>query len=197
MNRTFAITLILAAALAGASRALAQGDASAQPDLRYFNVIATNNIFNTSREPGRPDVIRSYRRPERVEFFTLAGTMTYDKGTFAFFNGSRSEYREALKAGDTIAGYKIASITHDSIQLGASGNRFLTLKVGAEMRRENGGPWGLLARAESFDSSETASSVPAPGASPSSDTSNSPPNPPSGPDSDVIRRLMLRRAQEK
>ena len=28
---------------------------------------------------------------------TLVGTMTYEKGTFAFFDGSSSEYRKALK----------------------------------------------------------------------------------------------------
>ena len=53
---------------------------------------------------------------------TLVGTMTYEKGTFAFFDGSSSEYRKALKRAGIIAGYKLTSIAANSVELASGTN---------------------------------------------------------------------------
>jgi hypothetical protein len=192
MNRFALQTLIFAAMLAAASTAVAQGNTlPAQPSFESFNVIVTNNIFDANRRPGR-----SYRpgpsyRPQRVEGFTLVGTMSYQNGTYAFFDGSSPDYRKSVKISDTIAGYKVTEITPNAIKLAAASNQPVSMRVGMQMRRENGGPWALKAEAQSFEASSPSLS---------SSTTSSPGSPapslPAGPESDVIRRLMLKRAQE-
>ena len=61
--------------------------------------------------------------------------MTYEKGTFAFFDGTSSEYKKALKLADAIAGYKVTNIAPNGVKL-ASGTNELDLSVGAQLRRE-------------------------------------------------------------
>ena len=73
---------------------------------------------------------------------TLVGTMTYEKGTFAFFDGTSSDYKKALKLTDTIAGYKVTTIAPNGVKL-ASGTNEVELSVGAQLRREEDGPWLL------------------------------------------------------
>ena len=48
--------------------------------------------------------------------------MSYRKGMFAFFNGTSDDYRKALQQGGTIAGYTVAKIDIDGVQLKVSGN---------------------------------------------------------------------------
>ena len=117
--------------------------------------------------------------------------MSYQNGTFAFFDGSSSDYRKPVKISDTIAGYKVTEITPNAIKLAAAGNQPVNMRVGMQMRRENGGPWALKAQAQPFE-------APSPSLSSSSTSSPGSPSPslPPGPDNDVIRRLMLKRAQE-
>jgi hypothetical protein len=114
--------------------------------------------------------------------------MSYEKGDFAFFDGSRSQYRKALKLADTIADYKIANITPNSVRL-AAGTNELELRVGMRLRREDQGPWvvGPEPRAVEPSPFTPASASAGPGTTP--DTS-------SGPESDVLKRLMQRREQE-
>ena len=55
--------------------------------------------------------------------------MTYEKGTFAFFDGTSSDYKKALKLTDVIAGYKVTNIAPNGVKL-ASGTNALELSVG-------------------------------------------------------------------
>jgi hypothetical protein len=191
MNRFAPIILVIAATLAAGPVAVAQDSAPAgPPSLQSFNIIVTNNIFDPNRRPGRTYRPGPSYRPQRVEGFTLVGTMSYQSGTYAFFDGTSYDYRKSVKASDTIAGYKVTEITHDAIKLAAASNQPVTMRVGMQMRRENGGPWSLKAQAESF-----ASSTPSPSSSTTSSAGSPAPSLPAGTD-DVIRRLMLKRAQE-
>jgi hypothetical protein len=111
-------------------------------DYAYFKVVNDRNIFNPARQPNRPDrpASREVKRTPKVDAFSLVGTLRYEKGDMAFFDGSSSDYRKAHKAGDTIAGYKVLSITDAAVRIEAKG-KVSELKIGSQMRREDEGEW--------------------------------------------------------
>jgi hypothetical protein len=82
-------------------------------DYAAFKIINTLNIFDPNRRPSGAPV--EHEPPS--EYFGLVGTMTYEKGTFAFFSGSGSKYEKVLKVSDSIAGYKVADIDANSVKL--------------------------------------------------------------------------------
>lgn len=156
-------------------------------DYAAFKIIVERNIFDPNRyaAQSRPPS----RAPARVDSVTLVGTMSYEKGDFAFFDGTSSEYKKALKLRDSIVGYKVSNITPTSVAL-ASGTNELKLGVGMQLRREEDGPWHLAGQAISY-------SAPTPSTSTPTTATSASPSPGSGEaDSDVIKRLMQRRQQE-
>jgi hypothetical protein len=110
-------------------------------DESSFRIVSERNIFNANRSGGSVR-IASTRRPPRVESFKLVGTMAYEKGTFAFFEGSNSELTKVLKAEGVIASHKVVAIQTDSVKLEAGG-KIVDLPIGAAMRREDEGAWQL------------------------------------------------------
>src|ERR1022692_4192324 len=111
-------------------------------DYASFKVIVDRNIFDPNRVPHRAGEPIVRRVPPSFDSLTLVGTMTYEKGTFAFFDGTSSEYKKALKLADAIAGYKVTNIAPTGVKL-ASGTNVMDLIVGAQLRREEDGPWQL------------------------------------------------------
>jgi len=170
-----------------------------------FQIINERNIFNPRRYARSGP--RQAQPASKVDFFTLVGTMTYEKGPFAFFEGTSSDYRKVLKPLDSIAGYKITNIEFNSVKLASQTNE-VQLGVGMQMRREEDGPWRLAAASEPVPpSNEVASataSKPGEAAAPSAGTSEpgaanqtaSAATAPGGSDDAVLRRLMQRREQE-
>jgi len=160
-----------------------QTNGAGQADFSSFQVISERNIFNpsrTGRHRGRG------RHEPAADAFSLVGTMHYAKGTFAFFDGTTSEYRKAVENAGTIAGYKVTDITPTSVKL-ASGDKQLTMKMGTQMRREEKGAWQLVATSElPADTTETVDSASAEPAGNDSSTEGN----------DVLKRLMQRREQE-
>jgi hypothetical protein len=156
-------------------------------DYAAFRLIADRNIFDPNRLPhgrGTPTVRRA---PKSFDSLTLVGTMTYEKGTFAFFDGTSSDYKKALKLADSIAGYKVTNIAPNAVKL-ASGTNELELSVGAQLRREEGGPWLLSSQSTSYaatpaSTSATGSAAAATG----SDTTST------SAESEIIKRLMQKR----
>src|SRR5258708_13203971 len=124
----------------------AQTNAPGKLDYALFNIVTERNIFNSHRsakykpatEPG-PQA--------KIDSFALVGTMSYNKGPFAFFEGTSSDYRKALKLEDAIAGFKVAEIAPAFVKLASPSNE-LELQVGMELRRENKGPWRLSSPSE-------------------------------------------------
>src|SRR5215813_13133802 len=87
-------------------------------DFPSFRIITERNIFNPNRYGRRSsEGSRQTTRRVRAEYFALLGTMAYEKGSYAFFDGSRSDYAMTLKTDDLIGGYKIADITTDHVKL--------------------------------------------------------------------------------
>ena len=185
-------------------------------DYPSFRIITDRNIFNPNRSPRstRTYERRDYRRPTRVESFSLVGTLTYDKGPFAFFDGSSYQFKKAVRPNETIASFKLLEVFHDKVKL-ASGSNMVELTMGTQMRREDEGAWKLANSSESYSSSTSAtlasttssanstnvtSEASAPGNEPTTvagaSTNSQPPAASSSSESDVLKRLMERREKE-
>ena len=160
-------------------------------DYAAFKVIVDRNIFDPNRYPHRPGAPPVASKPKSVDSLTLVGTMSYEKGTFAFFDGTSSEYKKALKLTDSIAGYKVTNIAPNAVKL-ASGTNELELRVGAQLRREEDGPWLLAGQSASY--ATTPGSTSTGGAAATTTTSSGAAS--GGEDSDIIKKLMQRREKE-
>jgi len=144
-----------------------------------FRMIADRNIFNTQRTARSRTPRPETPRPSRSDQFTLVGTLTYDKGPFAFFDGTSSEYRKVLQAGQSLAGHKIVAIMANTVRL-ERGATTLEVTVGDRIRRQ-GNDWALeqIAPREISPSSN------------SSDVASA-----SADEEEVLKRLMRQREDE-
>ena len=130
--------------------AFAEGtNAPARLNYDSFRMISDRNIFNPNR------VARSGGRTTRaattpaahVESFSLVGIMSYEKGWFAFFEGTSADFKQVLQADATIGQYRVASVMADVVKL-THGTNDYEMKVGMQMRREDEGEWFLSATGE-------------------------------------------------
>jgi hypothetical protein len=114
------------------------------PDLATFRLISERNIFNPNRSKqsqtsgNRTD--RSTRRTPRIETITLVGTLSYEKGYFAFFEGSLPGLSRAFTPGDVIAGFRIQEVLNDRILLTHNDSTTI-LPLRGQLRREDDAPW--------------------------------------------------------
>ena len=158
-------------------------------DYSSFKVIVDRNIFDPNRYPHQgPNTVRPPAKS--IDFLTLVGTMSYEKGTFAFFDGTSSEYRKALKLSDGIAGYKVTNIAPNGVKL-TSGTNVLELGVGAQLRREENGPWLPAGQSASYAATPASTSTNAAATSSTGSDSAS-----GSAESDIIKRLMQKREKE-
>ncbi len=158
-------------------------------DLASFKIISDRNIFNMNRSlrsSGRRPT-RETRRPVKTESFALVGTLKSDKGEFAFFDGSSSDYRKAIKVEDTIAGYKLTQIDNNAVKLESKG-KDVELNMGMQLRRQDEGEWQISTQTDSYATGNASSSS-------TSDTTNNTEST-SGAASDVLKRLMEQREKE-
>jgi hypothetical protein len=153
-------------------------------DLTSFKIIADRNIFNMNRSP-RTSAKRPARetpKPIKIDSFSLVGTLRSDKGHFAFFDGSNSDFQKVLKVADSIGGLQITQIGTSEVKLDAKGKK-IDLKMGAQMCRQDEGEWQVSNQTESYSS----------GGSSATNNNN---EPPTGAESDILKRLMQQREQE-
>lgn len=156
-----------------------------------YKVIPERNIFNAARSGRSSAGPREARRPVRVESFALVGTMSYEKGRYAFFDGSGSEFRKALQVGEVIAGHTIREVRTKSVRLELAG-KSIDLGINTQMKREDDGPWRASVRTESYSGTGEGG-----GAGKSSTPSSSPGSSGSSGDvSEVLKRLMEQREKE-
>jgi len=125
---------------------------------QFSGFIAQRNIFNPNRVPrgSQPVPVPIYNNRTRTNpsgpAFTLVGTMSYEKGTFAFFDGNQSNLRKVLYQSDSngIAGFKLAEITSAGVKLQTADKRqTLQMQVG-EIMRQQGGGWQLAGKGQLF-----------------------------------------------
>ena len=166
----------------GSNSSMPSGTNNGPASLDYsaFRMVAEKNIF----DPNRRGRVNPLPPQQRGDSFTLVGTMSYEKGTFAFFDGTRSDYRKAVKPQEAIAGYKVVEVTPEAVKL-SHGTNVLQLNVGTQMRQREDGSWQQASGASAY----TAASSPQ-SSSPSTDA------PSNGADNDVLKRLMQRRERE-
>jgi hypothetical protein len=189
---------LLVAAFVSTAAATARGDETNSvtgTDFPSFRIIAERNIFNVNRTQSS----RSRGEPERrvvVQSLALVGTMSYEKGTYAVFDGTESEYRKVLKVADTVAGHQIDLITSGRVVL-TEGDRRVELKVGQQLSREEQGPWevkerssGSFARGGRERREGSATDSGAEGASAPAESSGG------GSEDEVLKRLLEKRAKE-
>ncbi len=123
----------------------APGNAPARLTFDTFRTVSDRNIFNPNRyarATGRATRSTAATPAARVESISLVGVIAYEKGWFAFFDGTSGDYKQSLQVGGTIGQYHVTRVTPDVVQLAAGTNTF-DLKVGMQMRREDEGDWFL------------------------------------------------------
>jgi len=157
-------------------------------DYSAFKIVVDRNIFDPNRISRRPGDRGPRPVPKSVDSLTLVGTMTYEKGSFAFFDGTSSDYKKALRLNDLVAGHKVTNISPNSVKL-AAGTNELELTVGMQLRREEDGPWLLAGGSGSYAAAPTSTSTSAI-VSTGSDAAAS------AAESDIIKKLMQRREKE-
>jgi hypothetical protein len=185
--------LVGAAAVAAAAlgtRGAEVPRAPVRPDYASFRVVIERNIFNASRSGRQPTREReSPRRPARTDSFGLVGTMLYENGAVAFFDGSSADYRQALKPGGVIAGFQLETVRTDGVILRRESNTF-ELLLGAQMRRDDGGEWKAGGQFDAASFAGTGGSGNGASSAPAAATGGS------GEVSDVLKRLMEKRERE-
>ncbi len=191
MNTTqLIIAGLMFASTFGASAAETNGLApggSSRMDYVSFRMIADRNIFNPHRAKGVPNRPPQRPEPERIiqmDRFALLGTMSYEKGRYAFFDGSSTEFRKVAKPEDSIAGFKIAEVAPTCVKLLLTNGQLLELCVGMQMKKSEEQGWQLAGKAETAAGTSSASTS---GSSSSSSGSES---------EDVLKRLLEKRSQE-
>jgi hypothetical protein len=165
-------------------------------DFAKFSAFVTDrNIFDPNRQPHYTAHTRTRTTRTRVSSapaFTLVGTMSYEKGVFAFFNGNNSDLKKALPVNARIADYMVTQITPGRVLLESVDKKEkLELKVGDVMRQE-GGKWAFSSTGELPDEAGGATT------GSSSDGENSAPAPsPALGQNEVLKRLMELRKKEE
>jgi hypothetical protein len=128
-----------------------------RPPFSTFKTVTEKNIFNTKRSPKYvPTEIVNNRRPTRSDSIALVGVMDYEKGSFAFFEGSSGEYNKVLKTNDSIGGFKLTTIEPRAVKLASPTNEF-AVKVGMQLSRQDEGAWHVSERPENLDTGGTRS----------------------------------------
>ena len=165
---------LLAFALPFATRgADATNTLNPRPPLATFKLFTERNIFNAKRSPAYvPSAVAANPRPLTTDFFALVGVMSYEKGPFAFFEGSSSQFQKVLKPDDSIAGFKVGEIRSDAVKLVSPTNE-IDLKVGMQMTRVDQG-WKIAARAENLDRGTRQASWAAQPAAPKTEDDSAP-----------------------
>jgi hypothetical protein len=190
------IYLALAAMLAGGVGAFAQsnGVPGATEYTKFSQFVTDRNIFDPNRTPhyyspnSRPRT-RTRTRSNSAPALTLVGTMSYEKGLFAFFNGNSSDLKKALQVAEKIAGYTIVEISPNRVKLETSDkNHQFEMKVGDAMQQVSG-KWVFAGAGEL--PGET-------GATESSGSGNSTPASPAsvGEPNEILKRLMQLKEKE-
>jgi len=112
-------------------------------DLSAFKIITDRNIFNPNRQPhSRFNTVRSSSARQVIESIALVGTMSYEKGDFAFFDGTSPEFCKALKLNESIAGFTVAAISTNFVKL-AQGTNAAIVTIGTQLRRDDAGNWAI------------------------------------------------------
>ncbi len=197
------IILLAAVTLAGCFSATAQSNTPGDTDYAKFNGFITDrNIFDPNRVPhsntrATPTRTRTRTRAKNsgAPFVALVGTMSYEKGQFAFFNANDSEMKKILAVGDEIAGYTVKEVSATTVTLAGADKKEFTMKIGDQLHQD-GNAWKL--NDDSASGSSPASETVAAATETESSTAETPAAAPAANlgGNDILKRLMEKRAKE-
>lgn len=144
MARILPLTLLTLLGAGGLIGRAETTNAPAPASFSEFQIISDRNIFNSNRYARSGPRTYTPRPTRRTTSFTLTGIMSYGEGetpgTYAFFDGSSTDFRQALQRGGTIANFKLSRVTLDSVTLQSDTNQFV-LQIGYHLRLESPGHW--------------------------------------------------------
>ena len=131
-------------------------------ETKPFAILYTNNIFDPTRKPNRPESERPDPKPEpKIDAFTLIGLMAYTAPKssetapkssetapkssevdrqIAVLSGSSSEYSGVFKLNDQIDNLKLISLSDKAVSF-AEGEATFSVDIGTGLRRVDGGDW--------------------------------------------------------
>jgi hypothetical protein len=163
-------------------------NAPANQDFSAFQIIVQRNIFNPNRSArgSKNAAADEGAKPPKTDVFGLVGTMIYEKGKFAFFEGSSPEYRKVLSPSDKIAGYTVKEIEPSHVTLEHDG-KDLEMTVGQQMKRQGEGEWTLSTTREPIVASAASDKESSSGAGASGGSSA---------EDEVLKRLLQKREEE-
>jgi hypothetical protein len=192
------IILLAAFALAGSFPAAAQSNGTpGDADYAKFSGFITDrNIFDPNRVPhnshSTPTKTRTRTRAKSsgTPGITLVGTMSYEKGLFAFFNATDSDLKKILPAGGEIVGYTVKEVSTTTVTLVGADKKELRMKIGDQLHQD-GNVWKL---SDEPTSGSSPASEPAATATESESSAAAPSATLGG--NDVLKRLMEKRAKE-
>ena len=123
---------------------------------QFSRFISDRNIFDPNRiqRSGGTRIVRTRptRRTAGAPYVTLVGTMSYEKGLFAFFDSNNEDMKKIVGAGDEIGIYTVKDIAKNMVTLAGKDKKEFSMKVGEQMRQE-GGVWQVT---EAIDSGNAA-----------------------------------------
>jgi len=111
-----------------------------------FKLIAKRNIFNPNRTSRQKVEVP---RTPKVEAFALVATMSYEKGDFAFFDGSNPAFKKAVQVGGQIGDCTVTAIAYDHVSITNAALQ-LDLPIHMQLRRVDEGQWQLQPLTRAF-----------------------------------------------
>ena len=197
--------VLLAVLASGTSAAAQSNNVTGATDFASFSrFITERNIFDPNRYPrnardNRPrTTVHTTRTQRSAPAFTLVGTMSYEKGMFAFFDGNNAELRKVLPVSGDIAGHTVTEVTLTGVTLqSADKKETVQLKIG-DMMRQEGEHWKPVGQGElgSGTSTVSASSDTTGEASPDTGAAAPPAASSASEPNDILKKLMQKREQE-
>jgi len=156
-QRKFVVPAIAGAIVLLATAFSAAAQSTNGMDFVSFQIISQRNIFDPNRVAhSRSNSSRAAGRV--VDSFSFLGTMSYEKGDFAFFDGTSPDLRKVLELNGDIAGFKVIALAPKSVTL-LSGTNEMVLPVGTQVRRDDDGQWVVSTESASSSSAGTSSAT--------------------------------------
>ncbi len=206
------IFLLAAIAIAGIFSADAQTNSfTTDTDYTQFSrFVSDRNIFDPNRVPHSPRSTTTRTRTRTttrarsggLTGIALVGTMSYEKGWFAFFNAGDSDNKKVLAAGGEVGGNQVKEISATTVTLVGDDKKEFTMKIGDQLHQD-GARWKLADNSATESGSAVAASEPMPAteSDSSNSSSSSTETPAAAPaanleGNDILKRLMEKRAKE-
>jgi len=101
---------------------------------KFAAFVAQRNIFdpNRSADAAFGQLVQKPLKTVKEPVLMLVGTMSYEKGLFAFFDGDNSDLRKVVTPNTQIAGYTITEIDSTGVIMQSNGT-VVKLHVGDSM----------------------------------------------------------------